>query len=180
MCESISGAHPVRPNFPAFPDRPVPDISLASCDKLEEVHILVRSNKKLTRPLVNLLSSITSQKLRKISLSFIDFITVEDSDSDECDSDDEDDEPEIWNSLDATLGRLAKQVSKAEGKLILQLILPSCEPFKPDYILGRFLEHGEIDIDHAQRYTRRCKEVSVHPLFLVLPDLSTPRYRQGT
>jgi hypothetical protein len=178
VCDSISGAHPVRPNFPAFPDRPVPDISLASCDKLEEVHILLRSNKKLSR--LNLLSSITSQKLRKISLSFIDFITVEDSDSDEDDSDDEDEEPETWDSLDATLGRLAEQVSKAEGKLILQLILPSCGPVKPDHILGQFLEHGEIDIDHAQRYTRRCKEVSVHPLFFVSPDSSTPCYRQGT
>lgn len=150
----MSRARPVCPHFSTFADRPVPDVSLASCNKLEEVHALLLSNKKLTRPSVDLLSSVTSQKLRKISLSFIEFIGEGEPKSDEEDEDDWDDGDngtEIWGLLDTALGRLAEQVSGAEVKLTLQLNIryPGSKPVKLDHPLSKFLEYGELDVNYT-------------------------------
>lgn len=144
--------HQARPHFSTPLDRPVPDVSLASCDKIEELRALLPTNKNVTRYFVNLLSSITSRKLRKISLSFIEFINDGDSDSDSGDDDwdDGDDGVQTWGTLDMTLGRLAEQVSKAENKLILQLnVRPSIpKPVKFDQLLSQFLECGVLDINY--------------------------------
>lgn len=145
---------PVQPvlTFRA-PDRPVPDVSLATCDRLEEIHALVSSNKRLAQSVVSLLSSTTSQNLRKVSLSFIEFVNEGDSDSDDEDEDDWSDEGDgivAWDSLDMTLSRLAKRVSEAKGRLTLQLnIRPrdSAEPVKLDHLVSQFLEYGELDIN---------------------------------
>lgn len=149
------GAHPACSHFPTLPDQVVPDVSLASCNKLEEFHALLRNNKKLPRSIIDLLSSITSPKLRKISLSFIEFINEEDSDSDDEDEDgwdDEDEETESWSSLDTTLSRLTEQVSKVEGKLTLQLNISrwGSEPVEFDHLLSQFLERGELCINSTQ------------------------------
>ena len=142
----------IFPHFAMLPDRPVPDVSLAPCNKLEEVHARLLSNKTLTRSLISLLSSITSQRLRKVSLSFNEYMSEADSrlhqNSDD-EWEDEDDEPELWSTLDMTLSRLAKQVSKVEGKLTLQLNFPCLDSEKVefDHLLGQFLEYGELDIN---------------------------------
>lgn len=144
------GTHTTCPYSPTLPDRPIPDVSLASCNELEEVHALLLNNRNLPRALVNLLSSITSQKLRKISLSFIEFINEGDSDSDG-DEDDWGDGTETWNLLDTTLGRLAEQVSKVENKLTLQLNMqpPDSGPVKLDHPLSKFLEYGGLNINYT-------------------------------
>lgn len=149
-------AHPACPHFLVPPDRPVPDVSLASCDKLEEVHALFRSTKKLPRSLTNLLSSITSQNLRRISLSFMDPIGEEDSDSeDKGYMDNWDDEAETWDSLDTVLCRLANQVFRAEGKLTLELNVRrvGSESVQFDRLLSQFLEYGELAVRSTQIHT---------------------------
>lgn len=153
-----------------LPDQPVPDVSLASCDKLEEVHTLLRSRKRLPRSLTNLLSSITSQKLRKVSLSFMDIINSEDLDSEDEDEDDSDgwnDETETWGTIDTILGRLAGEVSKAGGKLILQLNIQrvGSEPIKFDHLLNRFLDYGEIDVNPTQIFLRCRMKVGLQSPF---------------
>ena len=155
------------------PDRPVPDVSLASCKKLEEVHVLLRGTKSFPRSFSNLLSSITSPKLRKISLSFIDSPSEEVSDSeDEDDSDGWDDNTETWNSLDRILGRLAEQASSVGRKLTLELNIrrSGSEPIKLDRRLSRFLEHGGLVVHPVQIYMRCRMKVSLHPL---IPFAST-------
>ena len=56
---SIRATRPICPKFPTPLDRLLPDVSLASCDKLEEVHALLRNPGRLSQSLINLLSSIT-------------------------------------------------------------------------------------------------------------------------
>jgi len=162
---------PTLSSLSAPPDRPIPDVSLASCDKLEEVHALLRSSKSLPRSLITLLSSITSQNLRKISLTFMETIhgavpDRENEDSD--DSDDWNDETETWGSLDTTLGRLAKQVSQAEGKLALEFDIQcmGSEPVKFNRLLSQFLEYGDLDIRSTQTDDRRRTNVSLDPVSL--------------
>ena len=148
----VSLGHPTCPYSPTNPDRPVPDVSLASCNRLEEVHALLSSNRKVARSIVNLLSSITSQVLRKISFSSIKFVNEWDSDSEDSDEDDwsnEEDGAETWNSLDTTLSHLAKEVSRAGGRLTLRFNiwrLDSAERAKFDCLLSQFLEYGTLDI----------------------------------
>lgn len=81
---------------------------------------------RLTRSLVNLLSSTTSQSLRKVSLSFAEYASGTDSDLDlvEDAGGDEGGGMETWGAFDAALSRLAEQVSEVEGKLILQFNIP--------------------------------------------------------
>lgn len=136
------------------PDRPVPEVSLASCDKLEEVHALLRSNKHFSRSLLGLLSSITSKKLRKISLTFVDFSSgvvssSHDEDEDEDDWDDEEDGTATWSSFDETLSHLAKQVAEVGGNLTLRLKIRCFGdvPVKFDHLLNQFSEDGELDLD---------------------------------
>jgi len=169
----MTGAHSVCPHPLALPDRPIPSVSLGSCDKLEEVHALLRSTKNLPRSLTGLLLSITSQRLRKISISFMDVVGDEDSNSE--DEGDEDDETETWCSLGTTLSHLAEQVSKVEGKLTLRLKFRrlGSKMIKFDHLLSQFLEHGELDV-HSTRVFIRCHlGVSPHPSFLFVSNSST-------
>ena len=104
---------------------------------------------------MNLLSSITSQNLRKVSLSFVEFVNEGDSDSDdEDDWSDGDDGTVTWGSLDTTLSLLAKRVSETECRLTLQLnnIWPRRNPAKPvkfDHLVSRFLEYGVLHINYT-------------------------------
>ena len=98
----------------------------------------------------------------------MDLVGQEDSDSeDEGYLDDWDDETETWDSLDTVLGRLANQVSKAEGKLTLELNVRrvGSESVKFDRLLSQFLEYGELDLRSTQIYIRCRMNVSLHPLF---------------
>lgn len=126
----------------SYRDRPLPNISLASCDDLEEVHVLLSTFAELPRFLEKFLSSITSQKLRKISFTFIHFDVDGSSDrEDESDYDDDDEDEGVdededrtrggnegedegksnkqssrmaaWESWDIILSRLARQVHNA-------------------------------------------------------------------
>lgn len=106
---------------------------------------------------MNLLSSITSQNLREVSLFFIELVNEEDSDLDDEDEDDwsdEDDGTVTWGTLDTTLTRLAKRVSEAEGRLTLRFnsVWPSRNPAKPvkfDHLVSKFLEYGVLDDNHT-------------------------------
>ena len=139
-----------------FLDLAVPNVSLASCNMLEEIHVLLGNFKKPSRSPRNLLSSITSSRLRKISLAFVDPIDDDDS---ELDSDESDDYEELeWsggadprNSLDATLSHLAEQVSKIEGKLTLQLNVHriGSQPFDFDPHFHEFLKYGALEINYT-------------------------------
>ncbi|KAF9779610.1 hypothetical protein BJ322DRAFT_1113410 [Thelephora terrestris] len=134
-------------------DVPLPDVSLASCNELMEVHVRFKEHMKLPRPLENLFSSITSQKLRKISLTppfFTDenFDQETESENDEGEGDFEDEE-EWWNrraipwdSWDAVLSPLAQQAHKGEGTLTLQLNI-FCD-LEIDRLLPKFLGHGGL------------------------------------
>ena len=123
---------------------------------LEEIHVLLGDFKKPPRSFRNFLSSITSSRLRKISLDFVD--PVDDDDS-ELDSDGSDEYEELdwsggadpWNSLDAMLSHLAKQVSKIEGKLTLQLNVHriGSEPFDFDPYFHGFLKYGTLEINYT-------------------------------
>jgi hypothetical protein len=139
--------------YPTLPDAPLPDVSLASCNELMEVHILFDEYMKLYRPLENLFSSITSQKLRKISLTplvFVDEYSDQETESgnDEGGGDGEDEEEGKtlgavpWDSWDAVLSPLAQQAHKGEGKLTLQLNI-FCE-LEIDRLLPKFLGHGGL------------------------------------
>ena len=142
--------HPACPHLLIRPDLPVPGVSLASCNKLEEVYALFASDRKIARPIVNLLSSITSQKFRKISLSFFESFSEGDSDSDEdYRSDEEEEGVETWETLDTTLSRLAKDVSGTGGRLTLQLSIrhpDSVQRAKFEHLLSQFLEYGRLDV----------------------------------
>jgi len=113
------------------------------------------SNRKITRSIVNLLSSITSQKLRKISLSFFEFVNQGDSDPADLDEGawrDGEGRAETWVTLDTTLSRLAKEVSGAGGGLTLQVNISGpyyVERTKFDHLLSQFLEYGELDINYT-------------------------------
>ncbi|KAF9643206.1 hypothetical protein BDM02DRAFT_3227298 [Thelephora ganbajun] len=155
----LERSYRVCPHFPKLPDQPIPDVSLASYNKLEEVHVLLRTFIKLPRSLTSLLSSITSQKPRKIRYTFVDMTedVGDDSDWEDGDGDEEEDEElyewsggtDTCNSLDTTLSRLAQQMSKVDGKLTLQLNIwcISSKPFKFDHHIRKFLEYGGLDIN---------------------------------
>jgi hypothetical protein len=118
-----------------------------------EVHVRFKENMKLPRPLENLFSSITSQKLRKISLTPLSFLDGNsdqetESENDEGEGDFEDEE-EWWNrraipwdSWDAVLSPLAQQAHKGEGTLTLQLNI-FCD-LEIDRLLPKFLGHGGL------------------------------------
>jgi hypothetical protein len=165
-----------RAHSPESLDRPVPDVSLASCDQLEEVHVLLLSVMKLPRSLENFLSSITSEKLRKISLTFINPLNEDLDRGDETEDEDEDeDEDELsewsgktdpWGSLDMILRPLARRVHDVGGKLTLQLNIQhaSSKPFEFDHHVPKFLEYGGLDIKFTQ------VEVSLRPPSLFVSD----------
>ena len=146
-------------HFSELPDRPIPEVSLASCDELQEVHILLLNFMRLPRSLEDLLSSITSRKLQKISLTFMDIVDDDDSDEEYEPSFSEDEDGGersggkiAWNSLDAVLSRLAQQVHNIEIKLTLQLNirLLGPEPFKFDHLVPKFLAHGGlVDLNYG-------------------------------
>ena len=145
--------NPSSSHSPTLPDRLVPDVLLASCNKLQEVHALLRSDKGPTRSIGDLLSSITSQKLRRIWISFVKYLgglgNVRFLDEDEWDNEDE---GETWNSFDTTSSHLFKQVSKIEGKLTLQLnfLFMTSGPVKFDQLLNQFSEYCESDISFTE------------------------------
>jgi hypothetical protein len=140
---------------------PLPNISLAPCNKLEEVHVNFSDYMKLSRPLENVFSSITSPKLRKISLTPLvlvlddNFVWESDSEHEE-DGEEEDNggvedewtvqekEAIIWGSWDTVLCPLAQQVHNAEGKLTLQLNFLGIKSIKIDRILPKFLGCGGL------------------------------------
>jgi hypothetical protein len=115
----------------------------------------------LPRSLENLLSSITSQKLQKITLTFTDLVRDDDSGEDldipDFEGDDDGDEwnegTAAWDPLGTTLIRLAQQVHKVEGKLTLQLVVRP-GPFHFGHLVPKFLENsGLVDIEYEGRPT---------------------------
>jgi hypothetical protein len=116
--------------------------------------MFLHSFMKLSRPLEILFSSITSQKLRKLSLTFVDF--VEDRKSDwetEFESgEDDDDESAVreripWGSWDMALSPLAQQ---AHNIVTLRLKILDFNPksLEINCLLPEFLRHGgSLDID---------------------------------
>ena len=81
----------------------------------------------------------------------MEFVAEEDSDSDdEDDWNDDDDGTVTWDSLDTTLSRLAKRVSKVEGRLTLRIKAAwPLSSVKFDRLLSQFLEYGELDINRS-------------------------------
>ncbi|KAF9779609.1 hypothetical protein BJ322DRAFT_1214207 [Thelephora terrestris] len=135
------------------PDVPLPDVSLTSCNELMEVHVLFDEYMKLYRPLGNLFSSITSQKLRKISLTPLVFVdensdqeTESGNDEGEGEGGDEDEQEALgvvpWDSWDAVLSPLAQQAHNGEGTLTLQLNI--FRDLEIDRFLPKFLGHGGL------------------------------------
>ena len=136
-------------------DRPDPDLSLASCNALEEVYAVLMSNRRITRSIASLLSSITSQKFRKISFSFIEIVNEGGSDSDDSDEGDwrdEEDGAGAWDALDTTLSRLAKEVYGVGGGPTLRFNISVpwyAGRARFDHLLSQFLEHGELGISYT-------------------------------
>ena len=144
------------------PDLPIPGVSLRSCNELQEVHILLLSFTTLPRTLENLISSITSRKLRRISLTFIDYVDGENSDEEyEPDFEGEDEymnggETVLWDSFDATLGNLALRAHNTDTKLALQLNVRQIKPgpLMVDHLLPKFLGYGGlVDINFKGELT---------------------------
>jgi hypothetical protein len=129
---------------------------LESCNALEEVHVLLLNFLRLPRSLESLFSSITSKKLRKISLTFMDFVDDDDSEDEGDEYEDEDEDEDEWSvprartapwgSLDTILNRLAHQAQDVEGSLTLQLNIRrvGSKPFKCDHLLPKFLGRGGL------------------------------------
>ncbi|KAF9779607.1 hypothetical protein BJ322DRAFT_1113407 [Thelephora terrestris] len=131
----------------------LPDVSLASCNELEEVHALFLGFMKLPRSPGTPFSSITSRKLRKISLTF-----AEDGNPhyqnepgwDESEWSVWGARPIPWGSWDTVLSHLAHQARGAGGRLTLQLNVRRVGPKPPklDHLLPRFLgDGGLVDIN---------------------------------
>ncbi|KAF9779606.1 hypothetical protein BJ322DRAFT_1113406 [Thelephora terrestris] len=126
----------------------LPKVSLASCNELQEVHVLFLGSAQHRRPTEIPLSSITSKELRKISLTFIENDgPVREN---ETGRDEDEDEwgvwstgPTPWDSWDTMLSRVAHNV---RGKLILQLNVQraGAKPAKLDRLLPKFLKHGGL------------------------------------
>ena len=117
---------------------------------------------KLPKPLEGLLSSITSSKLRRISLTFICSVEQDDPNREvETDSDEEDSDSDEggshgrgsrtipWELWDSILNRLAKQTYNVDRKLNLQLNIRRInpKPWQLDHLLPQFLEYGSLDIN---------------------------------
>ncbi|KAF9779608.1 hypothetical protein BJ322DRAFT_365774 [Thelephora terrestris] len=135
------------------PDAPLPDVLLTSCNELVEVHLGFEEYMKLPRPLENLFKSITSQKLRKISLThlvsvgaILNWETESEDDEGEGEGDDEEEwrtrRAIPWDSWDAVLSPLAQQALNGEGKLTLQLNI--FRDLEIDWLLPKFLGHGGL------------------------------------
>lgn len=132
--------------IPTLPDPPIPRVSLESFNELQEVQISIHNFRILPRSLENLISSITSRKFRRLSLTFINSVDGHHPNHPFYIQDYEGDGVIPWCSLDAALSSLAQRVHDAGNKFTLQLNIRKIKlgPFMVDHLLPKFLGYGGI------------------------------------